>query len=118
MVSAIQMQSSDITKLMAQTAELAQASAKQMMPQPMDPLSRLASLAQGFQASAPVAPVQDATSPLPSNLVATVQNLQLQVKDLSTKLASVLLERGSYCVRFGNTGVRNPPMSCLLSKIR
>jgi hypothetical protein len=38
------------------------------------------------------------------NLAAMVQNLQLQVKDLSTKLASVSLEKGNHCVMFGNAG--------------
>jgi hypothetical protein len=58
MVSVIQVKSLDnITALLAQTTELAWASAKQMMPQRVDPLSRLALLAQGLQGTAPVAPV-------------------------------------------------------------
>jgi hypothetical protein len=55
-----------------------------------------------------MASTQGAAESLPPNLVQTVQNLQLQVKDLSTKLARVYLEKGSSCVKFGNASFWNP----------
>jgi FtsZ-binding cell division protein ZapB len=109
LVTTIQGQATEIAALAAQFASEIQASATRTMPQPADAFSRFSSLSQGLRGAAPfgvAAPTQ--ADSLPPNLVASVQTLQLQVKELSTKLASVSLEKGNYCVRFGNAGFRNP----------
>jgi hypothetical protein len=102
MVSSIQVQAADIAGLTAQMSKLIQESAKPLFTNPTDPLSRFSSLAQGLRGVLPTATAsgqpQAAKADLPPNLVQTVQNLQLQlqVKDLSTKLASVSSEKANY----------------------
>jgi hypothetical protein len=80
--------------------KLIQDSAKTFASQPTDPLLRFSSLAQGLWGTLPTAMASAQPQPsgrdLPPNLVQTVQNLQLQVKDLSTKLASLSAEKRNY----------------------
>jgi hypothetical protein len=112
MVSTIQSQTSDISSLARQLASAVQASATRLPYQPADSQLRFTSLAQGLRGASPPGPAAASgsagTGSIPPNLVQTVQNLQLQVKDLNTKLASVSLDKGNHCVRFGNAGFRNP----------
>jgi hypothetical protein len=112
MVSSLQVQATYIAGLASQMSKLIQSSVKIFASQPMDPLSRFSSLAQGLWGTLPMAIVLVLTQPsvgdLPPNLVQMVRNLQLQVKDLSTKFASVSAEKGNCCVRFGKAGFWNP----------
>jgi hypothetical protein len=110
MVATIQAQAVEITDLASQMSGLVRASGRSLPAQPSNPLSRLASLPQGLQGGAPTttapSPGMDG-SDLP-DLIATVQNLKMQMKELNSKLASVSLEKGNHCVRFGNVSFRNP----------
>jgi hypothetical protein len=100
--------------MMAQIAEAVKSLATQSLPLPDESFSRFSSLAQGLQGVQPVASILPPTAfppPLSSDvsgLADTVRSLQSQVKDLSTKLSSILLDSGNHCVRFGNTGFRSP----------
>jgi hypothetical protein len=67
-------------------------------------------LAQGLQGGVPptTAHTSDTEGSDLPDLIATFQILKMQMKDLNSKLASVALEKGKHCVRFGNAGFRNP----------
>jgi hypothetical protein len=120
MVSSIQRQSTDIAGLASQMAKLIQESAKPLITNPTDPLSRFSSLAQGLRGVLPTATAsaqsQSAAQDLPPNLVQTVQKLQLQVKDLSTKLASVSSEKANN-VMFSRSSKTKCPLVILVASL-
>jgi hypothetical protein len=110
-VTTIQAQAVDIKGLSSQMTGFAKSAANQVLPtQPAVPLSRFASLSQGLQqggSATTVASSGDSGVDL-SALVASVESLKIQIKDLNAKLAIVALEKGNRCVRFGSAGFRNP----------
>ena len=112
MICTIQTQSTDLAALSSQMAGFVRSSSRGTgnSTQPGDPMSRFSFLAQGLRnTTAPSsAPSTSMGSSDPPNLVASVHSLQHQVKELNLKLATVSLENGNCCVRFGNVGFRAP----------